>query len=123
MGAVPVVTPVSVVGGPVTAQTAEYVPAVVAWIVVRYPVIIVRAIAETHYSAVTVSGPSEREKSAVIIPVAVVPEAGVSHPGVMSACAIRPGVGGVDVVVDVNTVVVAVAARGPGGALVAPAGS
>ena len=122
MGAVPVVTSVSVVGGPVAAQTAEYVPAVVARIVVGNPVIMMaRTIAEAYNSTTTGTGPSEREKSTVIIPVAVVPEAGVSHPGVMSAHAVRGGVGGVDVVVDVN--VVDAAARGPGGALVAPAGS
>lgn len=78
------------------------------------------AIAEAHYSTATGSGPSQREKSAAIIPVTVVSEAGVSHPCVMSARAVRGGVGGVDVV-DVN--IVDAAARGPGRALLAPAGS
>lgn len=125
MGAVPVVTSVSVVGRPIAAQTAEYVPAVVTGIVVGDPVITVWAIAETHYSAVTVPGPSEREISPVIIPVPVVSEAGVSQPGLMSACAIRLGVGGVGAAVDVNIVVVGVVGdpRGFGGALPAPAGS
>lgn len=125
MGAVPVVTSVSVVGGPVASQTVEYVPAVVTGIVVGDPVITVWAIAEAHYSPVTVPGPSEREISTVIIPVPVVSEAGVSQPGVMSACAIRRGVGGVDVAVDVNIGVVAVVGdlRGFGGTLLARDGS
>jgi hypothetical protein len=125
MGAVPVVTSVSVGTGPVAAQAAEYVPAVVVRIVVGYPVIIVWAIAEAHYSAVTVPGPSEREISAVIIPVPVVPEAGVSHPGVMSADAVRRGVRGVDVAVDVNIVVAAADGdpRAFGGALLPRDGS
>ena len=119
MGAVPVVTSVPVVAGPVATQTAEYVPAVVAGIVVRNPVIIVWAIAEAHYSAVTGTGPSKRKISAVIIPVPVMPEAGVSQPGVMSADAVRRGVRSVDVAVDVNIVVTAVDGdpRGFGGAM------
>ncbi len=125
MGAVPVVTSVSVVAGPVAAQTAEYVPAVVTGIVVGDPVIIVWAVAETHYSAVTVPGPSEREISAVIIPVTVVAEAGISQPGLTSACAIRRGVGGVGAAVDVNIIVVAVDIypRAFGGALLLREGS
>lgn len=121
MGAVPVVTSVSVVVRPVATQTAEYVPAVVAGIVVRNPVIMVWTIAKAYNSAATGAGPSKRKISAVIIPVPVVSEAGVSQPGVMSADAIGRGVRGVNVAVDVNTVVVAVVGdpRRFGGALLA----
>ena len=105
MGAVPVVTPVSVGAGPVAAQAAEYVPAVVARIVVRNPVILMtRTITKAYNSTATGAGPSKREISAAIIPVIVVPEAGVSHPRVMPPCPVRCGVRSAGVAVDVNII-------------------
>ena len=105
MATVPVIAPVAIVIGPITANAIEYIFAVVAGIVVRQAVAVIRSIIEAYDTPAARTRPVQYE-----VPTAVEPTAAAIEVPPMDHCmvamnAVGRGIMPADAAADVHVVV------------------